>query len=284
MNDHPTIWSRLQLDTQLANTIAWLPHLLAAAVTLFLIWLLHRALSRGLIFIMRRSHVDQTAVVFVTNVVQYAFFIVAVITALSQVGVDVTGILASLGVVGLTIGFAAQDTLSNIISGLFIFWDRPFVLDDLVEIDGSYGRVQAITLRSTRVVTADGRMLAIPNSTVVNTKVASYTNFPHLRMDIGVTVGVDEDLARCRQLLLALPTPEEGYMADPAPAVVVTALNDYNVALELEAWLVDERQHLAARARLRERVFETLRKAGVDMPFETLALAPIALQTPLQSA
>ena len=86
------------------------------------------------------------------------------------------------------------------ISGLFIFWDRPFVIGDFVEVGGQYGRVESITMRSTRVVTSDGRMLAVPNSLVVNTTLASYTNFPHLRLDVSFTVGVTENLQRVRGL------------------------------------------------------------------------------------
>ncbi len=120
---------------------------------------------------------------------KYVILSIALVSALNQVGVHTGSLLASLGVLGLTIGFAARDALSNVISGIFIFWDRPFVIGDLVEIEDKYGRVQAITMRSTRVVTPDGKMLAIPNNTIVNSTVASYTNFPHLRLDIAFGVG-----------------------------------------------------------------------------------------------
>ena len=133
-------------------------------------------------------------------------------------------------------------------------------------------------MRSTRVVTPDGRMLAIPNSTVVNSTVASYTNFPHLRIDIPVTVAVDEDLGRIEQLLLEYCKGVESCMTDPAPLVAVTALNDYNVGLELRAWIHDEREHVELRSRLRRGVFETLRGAGVDMPFETLQIQPLEVR------
>jgi hypothetical protein len=66
---------------------------------------------------------------------------------------------------------------------VFIFWDRPFVLGDLIEVDGKYGRVEKITLRSTRVITVEGKMFTIPNAEVMNSTVASYTNFPHLRIE-----------------------------------------------------------------------------------------------------
>ncbi len=103
------------------------------------------------------------------------------------------------------------------ISGVFIFWDRPFVIGDLVEVDGHYGKVEDITMRSTRVVTPDGKMLAIPNSTIVNTTVASYTNFPHLRLDVGVTIGVNEDIGRVRPILLSAAGSDNDFLAEPAP-------------------------------------------------------------------
>ena len=120
-------------------------------------------------------------------------------------------------------------------------------------------------------------MIAIPNSVVVNSAVASYTNFPHLRLEIDVTVAVTEDLGRIRELLLGLVEGDGRFMADPRPDMVVTALNDYNVAVRFRAWLADEQQHIPVRFELRERVFETLRTADVDMPYETLEVRTRAL-------
>ena len=228
----------------------------------------------------RRAELDPTAASFIQSILKYVLLSIGVVTALGRIGVNTGSILASLGVAGLTIGFAAKDALSNMISGLFIFWDRPFVIGDLVEVGGQYGRVESITLRSTRVVTPDGRMLAVPNSTVVNTTVASYTNFPHLRLDIAFTVGVEEHLGNVRKLALGVCTGDSMLLTDPAPEVVVTALNDYNVAMELRVWLREEKRHVSARHALREKLFEALRTGGVDMPLETLALAPIEVRRP----
>ncbi|MCB9758468.1 MAG: mechanosensitive ion channel family protein [Alphaproteobacteria bacterium] len=255
-----------------AAAARWLPALLSAGLTLLVFRLITSSVDRLLLAVFNRVDLEPTAESFLRTLTRSSLMIVGVLTALGQLGVDTSSLLASLGVAGITIGFAARDAVSNVISGLFIFWDRPFVIGDLVEIDGSYGRVADITLRSTRLVTPDGRMLAIPNNVVVNTKVASYTNFPHLRLDIPVTVAVTEDLARARALLLALVSDDARYMSEPAPAVLVTALNDYNVQLELRVWIDDEKSHIPMRGELRERVFEALRGAGVDMPYETLAI------------
>ena len=181
--------------------------------------------------------------------------------------------MASLGIAGLTIGFAAKDALSNLISGLLIFIYQPFLIGDLIDVDDQYGRVDKITLRSTRVITVDGKMLAVPNTEIINKTVASYTKFPHLRLDIPVTIGLSENMDRVRQLLMDLVERDDDFLTEPRPRMAVTQLNDYNVAIELQAWLRDERTHVEKRFHLRERVFSTLTEAGVDMPLETIQLA-----------
>jgi small conductance mechanosensitive channel len=238
----------------------------------YIVWLILRRLLRTAL---NRAQVDRTAASFLEMVAKYGFLSIGGIYALNAAGVNTSALLASLGIAGLTIGFAARDALSNLISGVLIYLDRPFVIGDLVEIEGQYGRVDRITLRSTRVITVDGKMLAVPNTEVINRTVISYTNFPHLRLDIPITVAVDERLDRIRQILMELVSEDDDFLAEPQPRMVITQLNDYNVALELQVWLQNEREHIEKRFQLRERVFETLTEAGVDMPFETIQLAPM---------
>ena len=234
----------------------------------------------GVSFLVRRPYArlsarfDETLATLLVRFVQVVVWLAVALTVGDALGIDTKAILTSLGVLGLTIGFAAQDTLGNVISGFFILMDRPFVIGDLVTVDGEYGRVEEITLRSVRIVTPDGRMVAIPNRTVANAKATSYTNFPHLRLDIDVTVGTGEDLKRARQLLLGIVAGRPEYMESPAPVVTVGRLGDYGVELTLSVWLEDEREHVSRRFALREEVFTTLRDAGVEMPVETIRVLP----------
>ncbi|GIV61293.1 MAG: hypothetical protein KatS3mg044_0159 [Rhodothermaceae bacterium] len=255
-----------------------LADLIVASLVFLAFYLLWRLLHRLLDPVLRKTGLDLTARSFMETVIKYAILILGLINAFAIMGINTASLIASLGIAGLTIGFAARDALSNMISGLFIFWDRPFVIGDLIEVGDKYGQVERITLRSTRVVTPDGKMLAIPNNEIVNKTVASYTNFPHLRIEVEVTVATHEDLGRARRLLLELVRNDPDYLDDPPPRVVVTALNDYNVALSLQAWVRDERRHVEKRFALREAVFETLTAAGVDMPYETLSLTPIEIR------
>lgn len=263
--------------TRLGDTLAeFVANLTVAVLTFAAFYLLWRLLERGLRPALRRAKVDATSTTFLHTLLKYTILAIGAVQALSAFGVNTGTLLTSLGLAGLTVGFAARDALSNLISGLLIFWDRPFVIGDLVEVESSYGRVDRITLRSTRIVTVDGKMLAVPNTTIINSTVASYTNFPHLRLDIDVTVAVTEDIDRARAVILNVVDDDARYLPQPAPRVVVRTLGDYNVGLQLQVWIKDEREHVAHRYALRERVFKALGAAGVEMPFETISVVSAA--------
>ena len=271
---------RAEFDPEILgeSLAAFISNLVVGLLTFAAFYLLWQLLDRALRTVVRRSRIDKTSASFLETTLKYTVLVVGAVQALDAAGINTAAIIASLGLAGLTIGFAARDALSNLISGLLIFWDRPFVIGDLVEVEGDYGHVERITLRSTRIVTVDGRMLAVPNSTIINAVVASYTNFPHLRLDINITIAVTEDIDRTRDILISLVQNTAGLLSDPAPRVVVTELNDYNVGLQLQAWLDNEREHLIQRFLLREQVFKALTAAGVNMPFETIQLAPVTLR------
>ena len=263
------------LGAQLAE---WLANFAVGLVVFAFFYFVWQLLNWVLQRVLKRRSIDRTVATFIRISLKLVVLVIGIITALDAAGIQVSALLASLGIAGLTIGFAAQDAFSNIVSGLLIFLDRPFVIGDLVEIEGRYGRVADITLRSTRIVTSDGKMLAVPNTEVINKTVASYTNFPHLRLDIPITIGVTEDLNQVRQVLMDLVRDRSVYLPEPAPRVVVTQLNDYNVAIELQVWIKNEREHVERRFELREQAFDVLNQAGIDMPFETIQLAPLQIQ------
>jgi small conductance mechanosensitive channel len=255
------------IGTKIGDVLAGL---LVGLVVLLVFLALERIVRKTSKSLIEKSGLDETARSFVHTIVRYTVIAIGALATLSAVGINIDSLLASIGIAGVTIGFAARDAFSNLIAGLLIFLDRPFVIGDLVEVGEFYGHVEQITLRSTRIITSDGKMLAVPNNEMINKTVASYTNFPSLRLDIPVTVAVDEDLQHVRELLLDLVKDDPDFLRQPEPRVVVTSLNDYNVAVELQAWLKNERNHVEMRSRLREKIFNQLTAAKVDMPFETL--------------
>lgn len=236
-------------------------------VTYFILWkITEKILNNSL----KRFNIEKTLSNFLTNLVMAIISILALITISIIFGINTASILASLGVFGLAIGFAAQDILSNIISGLFIFWDKPFVIDDLIEINDTYGKIDKITMRTTKVVTPDGKLLTIPNKDVVNNTVASYTNFPNLRLDIDFTVDGNEDINKIRRLLFKLVEADNRFLKKPEPEVVLNKSNDYNIELIFKIWIKNEKDHIAARFDLREKLNDTLLNENVSMPYETI--------------
>jgi small conductance mechanosensitive channel len=268
------IFSPAALSTQFAQILSKLIIGAIVMAAFYLVWLLIQPVLK---MIFRRSSTNEMTSTFLSTLAKYTLLIIGFVTALDSMGIKIGAVLASLGIAGLTIGFAARDSLSNIISGILIFLDRPFVIGDIVEIEGFYGRVEKITLRSTRIITSDGKMLAVPNTEIINKTVASYTNFPNLRLDIQAAIGVNEDIDRARQILFSLLADKPEFLTEPPPRMVVTSLNDYNVAVELQVWLRDERTHIENRYKLREEVFNALRAGGIEMPFETLSITPVQI-------
>lgn len=259
----------------LASGIVNLLVLILVFSAFYILWRIVHWATQGFF---NKSSLDKTSRVFINSLIKYGILIMGFVTALNSAGVETSAVLASLGIVGLTIGFAARDSLSNLISGLIIFLDRPFVIGDLVEIDGRYGEVHRITLRSTRIVTVDGKMLAVPNVDVVNKTVTSYTNFPHLRIDIPITIGVNESISRAREIMLGLVEENPDYMSEPPPRVTVEELNDYNILIKLKVWIDNERGHIPERSGLREQIFNAFNEAGIEMPYETFQLAPFKME------
>ncbi|MEZ5428291.1 MAG: mechanosensitive ion channel family protein [Pyrinomonadaceae bacterium] len=255
-----------------AKTMVILENVVIAAIILLAFYILYRILRGVLVRIITRFELEKTFVSFLFLTLKYTIFIFAAVTTLDQIGLNITSLLAGLGIAGLALGFAAKDTLSNIVAGIFIFWDRPFYIGDLVEIEGEYGEVQDITLRTTRIVTPDGRMISIPNQNIAANKITSYTMFPHLRLDVEVTIGVEEKIAGAREKILEIVRDDPRFLKTPEPVVLVQELGNYYTKLELRVWLEDTKQHINVRAELREKIKDALDAAGVEMPFETLEI------------
>ena len=263
-----------QIQTYISNNVV--PQLgiitkntVIAAITLLVFYVIYRILKSVVGQVIEKFELGKTVSSFLQMGLKYTLMIFAAITALNNIGYDVTSLIAGLGIAGIAIGFAAKDTLSNIVAGIFIFWDRPFYIGDLVEIEDEYGSVQDITLRTTRIVTPDGRMVSIPNQNIAANKVISYTMFPHLRLDIDVTIGVNEPIEKSREVMLKIVEGDKRFMVDPPPVVLVQELGDFYTKVQLRVWLDDTLTHIPIRAELREKIKNAFDAAKIEMPFET---------------
>lgn len=184
--------------------------------------------------------------------------------------VDVTGWLASAGIVGIAVGFAAKDSLANLFSGIFIIADAPYKLGDMIKFeDGSRGRVTDIGLRSTRILTRDNIEINIPNSIIGNSKVVNESAGPHEkeRVAIKVSVAYGSDIALVRRVLLSCPEGQQYICDDPAPSVVFISFGASGLDFWLLVWIAQPQFMEDVIDNMNCRVYEALNAAGVEIPY-----------------
>lgn len=281
---YQTLSELFDANLWLERIIAFMPYLFAAIVIFAVFYILSRIVTSVLERATAAAHMDSTARGFLISGIKYALLIFGLLTALRQVGLDLTSVIAGLGIVGLSLGFAAKDVLSNIVAGLFLFWDKPFVTGDLVEINNEYGEVRQITFRTTRLITPQGKMVSIPNSVMINSTIRSLTIYPPLRVDIEITIGVNESIGKARKVMLSVVEGDERFHNEKKPSVIVTELGDYYTKLRFMVWLKESKQHIRVAAELREALKNALDKAEIEMPFETLEVRTRRLRSPQEEA
>ena len=154
--------------------------------------------------------------------------------------VDVTGWVASAGILSVVIGFGAKDTISNLFSGIFIMADAPYKEGDYINLDtGERGCVKSIGIRSTRIMTRDDIEITIPNSVIANSKIINESGGPHEkeRVRINISVSYDSDIDQVRNLLYDIAINSEYACSDPLPRVRFREFGDSGLNFQLLFWV-----------------------------------------------
>lgn len=266
------IWDRLNVELLLTQFVAWLPSFFAAALIVLFFWLLFRLTRSALHHILLRTGFEPAFIRMVVNVYRFTLIAFGVVMAASQLGINVGAALAGLGVVGLTIGFAAKDSLSNIMAGFLIFWDKPFHVEQWVTVGDHYGKVAEITMRTTRVQTRDNKWVIIPNSTVIDQILVNHSTNGATRLPVPVGIGYAEDISRARAVILQAVEKVPYSLKSPEPSVVVHDLGPSSVNLLAMVWIEDARDEKPAFFALLEAVKVALDAAHIEMPTEQIGL------------
>ncbi len=166
--------------------------------------------------------------------------VLGLIVGLWTVGVDSTALLTGLGVFSLIVGLAIQDSLSNLAAGLFILAHRPYDVDDVIETGGLLGRVVAMGLASTTLVTFDNRKVFVPNRKIWGDVIANRSTEPTRRVDVSVEVSDQEDLDRVFSVLHTLLEEHEYVLQEPEPHVFMKGREDSWRTLEVRPWVKSE--------------------------------------------
>lgn len=192
-----------------------------------------------------------------------ALFLLA--AALDAVGFDVGVLLGAAGVITVALGFASQTSASNVISGLFLVWERPFSVGDVVDLDGTVGEVLAVDWMSVSLRTFDNRYVRVPNELMMKSAIKNLSRFPIRRVDYVIPVALEEDLDRVRTLLMETALAHPLVLEDPPPACWLEEFREGRVLLFLGPWTARE-NYVAVKDEVGRALHRALREHHVRLP------------------
>ncbi len=261
---------RLGLDKQSALGVLWsfVPNVISAFVVVLIVITFYLITARIFEAALRKTTMQDSLVkITVRSLYRGLVIIVGLILVLGQLGINVTAAIAGVGVLGLAVGFAAQQTLANIFSGFGIFVDKLYTAGDWVRIDDNYGEVVHISLRTTKIRTLDNTFISVPNSLVTSSPITNYSEEGLLRITARVNIGYKESIDKARTALLKTVSDIKGVKKKPVPMVVVDKLGDSGVELLVRIWVDEPGFEQKYYFLLTEACKQALDKAKISIPF-----------------
>ncbi len=262
------------LVNNLPNLLAQKIPILVGAVLVFAIsYTLYRLLHSLLRRVLRRAkYVRRGLETLVLQAYRLLSLVSIGIIVLGQLGFDIKTILTGVGVAGIALSLAARDTLENILSGVSLLADASFGIGDYVIIQGTYGTVQEITLRCTRIRTPKNEILVVPNKLMANELVLNHSVGVPLRVELQFSIGYGENPDEARETVLALADDDERLREDQPPRVVVTSLGDSGVHMSFWMYPKEPFRERELVYDYSERILEALREANIEIPFPHIHL------------
>ncbi|MGF1572943.1 MAG: mechanosensitive ion channel family protein [Sumerlaeia bacterium] len=204
---------------------------------------------------------------FVAGVVSKLLWIMAILVGLETVGISVMPFIMGLGVAGFILGFAFQETLSNLAAGVMILIHNPFDKGQFVDAGGVTGSVTEINLASTVLTTPDNKRVVIPNSKVWGQTITNFTVNPTRRVDLTVGVSYESDLNKVRQVITeVLDKNKDLILEDPKPQIELMAMADSSLNFVVRPW-TKTTDYWTLFFKLNQEIKESLDANGISIPF-----------------
>ncbi|AFD00822.1 Small-conductance mechanosensitive channel [Methanocella conradii HZ254] len=215
------------------------------------------------------SELDDALMPFLAKAVWMLVFIVATLMVLALFDVNITPLIATLGVGGIAVALAAQEFLSNVFGAFAVLSDRPYKIGDRIQLaDGMVGDVVEIGIRSTRIKTLDSRLIIVPNADISKSNIINYS-LPDakVRFDIKVGIAYGSDVEKASSILLDIAAHTEGVLKDPAPKVYIKDLGDFSINLLMHVWVKDYKLSWEVPDRIYRETLKRFAAENVEIPF-----------------
>ncbi|HEV7298220.1 MAG TPA: mechanosensitive ion channel family protein [Tepidisphaeraceae bacterium] len=267
----PQFWLETIRDLVKAILI-FVPRVIACFIFLFVFYLIYRGIRRLATRKMKDDNVDTSIRDMIGGLLKWTIMGFGVVIACNQLGIPIVAMLTGVSIIGLAVGFAAQETLANFIAGIVIFLDKPFKVGDWIEVDEQEGSVTRVTFRSTRFTNLDGDVVVLPNTAVLAHRIINKSTNPVTRVNVPIGIAYGESIDRAREALLATLDGDPRVQPRPAAEVVVRACADSSINLMLHFWIREERYEDAMVWEYLEKCKKALDAAGISIPFPHMQL------------
>lgn len=207
--------------------------------------------------------------VLIRKLLNYISYIIILMIVMNMLNIKPSAIWGAAGIAGVALGFAAQTSVSNLISGLFVLGEKAMKVGDVVIVNGITGTVDSIGLLSTRIHTLDNQMVRIPNSAIINSNFQNNSFFPVRRFLFELSVSYSTDMEKALEILLKVPAKCPTVLADPAPKAWFDGFLDSGIKMVLAVWL-----NPSDLTETKNAVYMAIKKdfdaAGIEIPFNRL--------------
>ena len=258
---------KLDVSAMLTKLVAYVPNLIAAVILACIFWVILKLTKRILSTAMRTAKMPEEASDIVVRFSGYVVIITAMLTIASQLGIKITSLLAGLGVIGLAISFAAQDTVANVISGITLLIDRPFKKGDWICVGDLHASVTEVKLRTTVLTSFDNETIVMPNKALAQERIRNFTLTPRIRVKVPIGIAYKENIQAAREVILVTIKDDKRILATPVPKVIVAGLGDSSINLQLRFWTQDPLMQYSLQWEYTERCKRALDDAGIEIPF-----------------
>ena len=257
------------LAEKLTNPETYLPWLINLGIAIAIVFF-GRYVVKFLMMIARRvlarAGFDEILQNFICSIAKSFLYLVLLVVALDQIGVDTTSLIALIGAAGLAIGLALQDSLKNFASGVMLIVFRPFTEGDFVEAGGTSGSVKKVNIFSTVMKSPDNKEIIVPNGEIFSGTIINYSANDERRVDWVFGIGYGDDLKKAKTIIQSLVESDERIKTDPEPLIVVGELGDSSVNLIVRAWVATG-DFWDVKFEMTENVKLAFDEQGISIPF-----------------
>jgi len=264
--------SMLHLD-ELGSYFTWgnLAKVITSVIAIIIFYIAYKMIKK-VIKTKAADKMQPHTIGLLNKAVSYIFYVIMAIYILGLFGIKLSAIWGAAGVAGLAIGFAAQTSVSNLISGIFVLTEKTMKIGDFIEVDGVSGTVDSIGLLSVKIHTLDNQMIRIPNSTVINTKLQNYSSFDIRRYVFDFSVDYGTDLDKAMEVIKTIPYLCPTVLKDKVgyePNAYWTTLGDSGINGCIVVWC-NRADFWSTKTTICSTLVKVFNENGINIPFNRM--------------